>query len=144
MARKGGRVLVQTLSPDHAAIRAAVRHDFPGFAVNELELRKQLKYPPFGAMVRIVIRGPLEETTRGVAETLEQRLQAGTAKGDGARIVGPAPAAIPRLRGNYRFQIQLQAPAIETLHEIVKQATHKFKPIKEVVVTVDVDPWDMM
>ena len=142
--KKGGRVLVQTLSPDHAAIRAAVRHDFPGFAVNELELRKQLKYPPFGSMVRIVIRGPLEETTRGVAETLEQRLQAGTIKGDGVRIVGPAPAAIPRLRGNYRFQIQLQAPAIEILHDVVKQATTKFKPIKEVVVTVDVDPWDMM
>ncbi len=142
--KKGGRVLVQTLSPDHAAIRAAVRHDFPAFAAHDMQLRQQLQYPPFGAMVRIVVRGPLEETTRGVAETLEQRLQSGTIQGDGVRIIGPAPAAIPRLRGNYRFQIQLQAPAIEMLHDIVKQATFKFKPIKEVVVTIDVDPWDMM
>ena len=143
-SKKGGRVLVQTLSPDHAAIRAAVRHDYPTYATHEMQLRRQLQYPPFGAMVRIVVRGPLEETTRGVAESLEQRLQVGTSQGDGVRIVGPAPAAIPRLRGSYRFQIQLQAPAIELLHDIVKQAMLKFKPIKEVVVTIDVDPWDMM
>ena len=44
---KGGRVLVQTFSPDHAAIRAAVRHDYAAFAAQELPLRKMLHYPPF-------------------------------------------------------------------------------------------------
>ncbi len=110
---KGGRVLVQTLSPDHPAIRSASRHDFPGYAAHEMELRRQLQYPPFGAMIRIVVRGPREETTRGVAEDLVQRLQKATIEGDGTRIVGPAVAAISKLRGSYRFQIQLQAPAIQ-------------------------------
>ncbi len=54
---KGGRVLVQTFSPDHPAIRAAVRHDYAAFAAQELPLREMLHYPPFAAMIRLVIRG---------------------------------------------------------------------------------------
>lgn len=145
--KKGGRVLVQTLSPEHPAIQAAVRHDYPRYASYEMKLRQQLHYPPFGAMVRIVLRGPREETTRGVAEDLAQRLQSATQETQeesGIRIVGPAPAAIPKLRGSYRFQLQLQAPTIKVLHDMVKQATTKYKPAGDVVVTIDVDPWDMM
>ena len=141
---KGGRVLVQTLSPEHPAIQAAARHDFPRYAAHEMQLRQQLQYPPFGAMVRVVLRGPREETTRGVAEDLTQRLQRAAEALSDVRIVGPAPAALPKLRGNYRFQIQLQAPKAKTLHDVVEQATTKYKPAGDVVVTIDVDPWDMM
>ncbi|MEM8944752.1 MAG: primosomal protein N' [Planctomycetota bacterium] len=142
--KKGGRVLVQTLSPDSPAIQAAVRHDYPRYAAYDMQLRKQLRYPPFGAMVRIVLRGPLEQTTRGVAEELCQRLLASGDDVEDLRVVGPAAAAIPRLRGNYRFQIQLQAPEIEMLHGVVNSGMKKFKPGGDVVVAVDVDPWDMM
>ncbi len=142
--KKGGRVLVQTLSPDHPAIQAAVRHDYPRYAAHEMQLRQQLKYPPFGAMIRLVVRGPKEETTRGVAEDVTDRLNAHRPEGEEVRVVGPAPAAIPKLRGSYRFQIQLQAPTMEPLHHTVCGATAKYKPVGEVVVTIDVDPWDMM
>lgn len=142
--RKGGRVLVQTLSPDHPAIQAAVKHDYPRFAEQELLVRKQLRYPPFGAMIRIVLRGPREETTRGVAEGLAERLKAAASETSDARVMGPAPAAIPKLRGSYRFQIQLQAASMESLHAAVRTATKKQKLAGEVVATVDVDPWDMM
>ena len=54
------------------------------------------------------------------------------------------PAAIPKLRGKYRFQIQLQAPTVQLLHDVLQQATTKYKPVGEVLVTIDVDPWDMM
>jgi len=142
--KKGGRVLVQTLSPEHPAIQAAVRHDFPRYAAHEMQLRKQLQYPPFGAMIRVVLRGPREETTRGVAEDLAERLHSATPESNGVRIVGPAPAAITKLRGSYRFQIQMQAPTIGVLREVVKLATTKYKPAGDVVATIDVDPWDMM
>ena len=52
---KGGHVLVQTFSPDHPAIRAAVRHDYAQFAAEELPSRKEVFYPPYGAMIRLVI-----------------------------------------------------------------------------------------
>ena len=46
---KGGRVLVQTFSPDHPAILAAVRHDYAAFAAGELPMRQMLRYPPFAS-----------------------------------------------------------------------------------------------
>ena len=48
--KRGGRVLVQTLNPEHPAIVAAVRHDFPKFAAHELAVRQAAHYPPFTAM----------------------------------------------------------------------------------------------
>ena len=54
---KGGRVLVQTFSPDHPAIQAAVRHDYAAFAAGELPIRQMLRYPPFASMIRLVVRG---------------------------------------------------------------------------------------
>src|SRR5262249_10815489 len=58
---KGGRVLVQTFSPDHPAIQAAVQHDFNAFTREELPLRAAHQYPPIAAMVRIVVRGKSKE-----------------------------------------------------------------------------------
>src|SRR6185436_18795107 len=79
--KQGGRVLVQTLSPDHPAIAAAVRHDFQKFASHELAVRRAGGYPPFSAMVRLVIRGPQEPTVRETAAHLGDRLRR-TASGD--------------------------------------------------------------
>src|SRR6185312_1328815 len=64
---KGGRVLVQTFSPDHPAILAAVRHDYKQFADRELPLRRMLGYPPFAAMIRVVVRGTRETITQEFA-----------------------------------------------------------------------------
>jgi primosomal protein N' (replication factor Y) len=67
---RGGRVLVQTLSPEHPAIVAATKHDFVLFAQNELPLRREYGYSPFASMVRIIIRGPDETLTESFAEEM--------------------------------------------------------------------------
>ncbi|MDZ4657156.1 MAG: primosomal protein N' [Bythopirellula sp.] len=141
---KGGRVLVQTLSPDHLAIRAAVRHDYEMFATEELGVRKQLHYPPYGSMIRLVVRGPAEETARAVAEQVAGELRAAAAALTGVRVMGPAVAAIAKLRDHYRFQIQLQAETMPPLHEVVQRVTAKLKLPEKVFLAVDVDPWDML
>jgi primosomal protein N' (replication factor Y) (superfamily II helicase) len=62
---KGGRVLVQTFSPEHPAIQAAVNHDFGMFAEQELPLREAHEYPPAAAMIRIVVRGKASRSGGG-------------------------------------------------------------------------------
>jgi len=116
---KGGRVLVQTFSPEHMALQAAVRHDFPRFATEELSARRQLLYPPFGAMVRIVVRGPSEEVTRTVAKDLADRLKQAGGEETALRVMGAAPASIAKLRNNYRFQIHLHAAESDFLRRVV-------------------------
>src|SRR5690606_18476597 len=65
---KRGQVLVQTFSPEHPVIQAAIRHDYHSFAQGELPNREMLGYPPYSEMVRLVIRGPSEAQTEGFAQ----------------------------------------------------------------------------
>ncbi len=142
---KGGRVLVQTFNPEHPAIQAAVRHDYAAFAATELPIRRMLRYPPFASMIRLVIRGPLEETTREFAGYLAQRLEEALQQEQAeARVLGPAPAPFARLRGKYRFQIQLQGPEGEKLRTAVRRATAELQSPKDVQWIVDVDPLNML
>ncbi len=142
---RGGRVLVQTFSPDHPAILAAVRHDYTAFAERELPLRRLLGYPPFTSMVRIVVRGPRETITQEFATALATCAKAALVpEQSGARILGPAPAPIAKLRGKYRFQLQLQGPDAEALRGAVSRAQEALKPPDDVQWIADVDPLDML
>jgi primosomal protein N' (replication factor Y) len=142
---KGGRVLVQTFNPDHPAIRAAARHDYRAFAAQELPLRQLLCYPPFSSMIRLVVRGRVENIAGQFAGELGQRLEAALERLQAdARLLGPAPAPFSKLRGKYRFQIQLQAADGEKLRAAVREATAGLKPPDDVQWIVDVDPLDML
>jgi primosomal protein N' (replication factor Y) (superfamily II helicase) len=142
---RGGRVVVQTLSPDAPAIMAAVRHDLPAFARDELPHREALGYPPFASMVRIVVKGKTQRTAKALAEELAARLGAQV---DGVlpavRILGPAPAPMARLRGAFRYQIQLQSADGSALRDAVQRATADLKASDGAGWIVDVDPIDMM
>jgi primosomal protein N' (replication factor Y) len=142
---RGGRVLVQTFSPDHPAIAAAVRHDYNAFAAVELPIRESLGYPPFGSMVRLVVRGPAEVTTGQFADEVARRLRTTLDEAQcTARILGPAPAPIAKLRGHFRFQIQIQASDGPSLRQAVRTATTDLKPPAEVLWMADIDPLDML
>jgi primosomal protein N' (replication factor Y) len=141
----GGRVIVQTLSPDTPAIMAAVRHDLAAFARNELPHRAALGYPPFASMVRLVIRGRTESATRTLADELARRLRASVVGVTPAvRILGPAPAPMARLRGSFRYQLQLQSTDGAVLRQMVQLATADLKSTADEGWIVDVDPLDMM
>jgi primosomal protein N' (replication factor Y) len=142
---KGGRVLVQTFSPDHPAIQAAVRHDYAAFAAGELPMRQMLRYPPYTAMVRLVIRGPSQPIGAEFAKYITGRLAAALERRQAdARVLGPAPCPFARLRGKYRFQIQVQGPAGELLRAAVAEATADLEPPEDVQWIVDVDPVEML
>jgi primosomal protein N' (replication factor Y) len=139
---QGGRVLVQTFAPDSPAILAAVRHDYNAFARAELPHRQAAGYPPFGSMVRIVMRSESAAQARALANEMGRRLR-GQASKD-VRVLGPAPAPMTKLRGQHRFQIQLQSVDGEALRNLVREVTVDLKTPNDVVWTIDVDPWDMM
>ncbi len=142
---KGGRVLVQTLSPDAPAIMAAVRHDLAAFATNELPHREALGYPPFASMVRIVIRGSRETSTEAFSHEISRQLHdRAESASPPVRILGPAPAPMAKLRGNYRYQIQLHSTDGELLRNVVRDATGDMKAPEGMAWIVDIDPLDMM
>ncbi|MEN6407164.1 MAG: primosomal protein N' [Thermoguttaceae bacterium] len=142
---KGGRVLVQTFSPEHPAIQAAVRHDYAAFAAGELPMRKMLCYPPFASMIRLVVRGPVEPVVAESANAIAHRIGESLAQQNvEARVLGPAPCPFARLKGRYRYQIQTQGLDGDGLRASVRQAMAKWEPSDEVQWNVDVDPVDML
>jgi primosomal protein N' (replication factor Y) len=136
---------VQTLSPDAPAIVAAMRHNLPAIAADELPHREALGYPPYTSMIRIVIRGKSDPSTQAMAEELAGRVRQGAEPDANViRILGPAPAPMAKLRGNFRYQIQLQSLDGDLLRNTVRSATADLKPPDDVAWIVDVDPLDMM
>jgi primosomal protein N' (replication factor Y) len=144
---KGGRVLVQTYSPEHPAILAASRHNYTSFAQGDLSCREQPLpgYPPFSSMVRLVVRGEEERAAEALAHELGERLTKSSRQLDGAiRLLGPAPAPIAKLRGCFRFHMLLQAARVDLLQNAVKQATVGLQTTAGTAWIVDVDPIDML
>jgi primosomal protein N' (replication factor Y) len=144
---RGGRVIVQTFSPEHPAIQAASRHDYESFAKGEMAMRRKFNYPPLGSVGRIIVRGSAEETTEAVAETLRTRLEAArNSLGYEVRILGPAPPPISKLRGKFRYHLLVQSINASHLGETIRRATESFSiPEKdEVLYVVDIDPIDML
>ena len=90
-----GRVLVQTFQPDARPLALAARHDVPRFLADELERRRELGYPPFSHLVRVLVTSPSEAPGLKLLEELKAGLD-----GD---LLGPAP--LFRLRGKYRAQL---------------------------------------
>jgi primosomal protein N' (replication factor Y) len=142
---RAGRVLVQTFNPDHLAIVAAARHDFQRFAECELTSRREFGYPPFGALVRIIFRGPLEAVARQAAADVVQCVKdrLGSAMSE-VRVLGPAAAPIAKLRGRFRFHALLQGPRREPLQEAVRYAQQQLSLPRDVQWMADVDPLDML
>jgi primosomal protein N' (replication factor Y) len=107
----GGQVIIQTYSPEHYAIQAASRHDYKAFYALELEYRRQLRYPPFTRLARLMFVHNNDQNCQAEAARMQQLLLTEKdARGlADVSLIGPAPAFIHRLRGKYRWQLIVRA-----------------------------------
>ncbi len=147
---KRGVVIIQTFNPKHYAIEAAVGHDYEGFYEKERALREQLGYPPFTHLTCVRLQGNLKERTEEAAHDLAGRLRktldSWPAKGSEIKVLGPAQAPIPKLRGKYRWQILLKAARPSLAQYLLREVERIAKPglrYKGVAVIFDVDPYQM-
>lgn len=142
---RGGRVVVQTFSPEHPAIVAASKHDFINFAREELAKREHFGYPPFGHLARVICRGPELAATEEFANSFANRLQAvRQLHGIEVRLLGPTPPPLARLRGKYRFHIMLHTLEPEPLNRLLMRTIVDIKPPKDIQYVIDIDPVDTM
>jgi primosomal protein N' (replication factor Y) len=135
-----GRVLLQTFMPEHYAIAAAARQDYGAFVRDELPARRELGYPPFGALA--LLRGEGRDEPRVVAtmDRLADELRP-TATAVGAELLGPAPAPLPRLRGAYRRHLLVKADTRRAVREVAERAAAwAARPPAGVRVILDIDP----
>jgi primosomal protein N' (replication factor Y) len=107
---RGGKVIIQTYTPEHYAIQAASRHDYASFYNKEVEYRRQLRNPPFTRLACLVYSHGNDTLCLREAERMKRLLiQEIDSKGIAdIEVIGPAPAFIHRLRGRFRWQLILR------------------------------------
>jgi len=134
-----GKVLVQTFTPEHYAITLAAKHDYVGFFEKEIELRKELKLPPYSHIVKITFRSKSSAKAFESASKLAAKL---TEKKDKNifSVAGPAVSWMSRLRKEYRWDVILKAKHAEDAVNLLRRALSGFKKASTVKMAVDVDP----
>lgn len=139
-----GLVIIQTFNTEHDSLRFALGHDFEGFAAHEIAIRKALNYPPGGRLVSFRIQaadlGRAQDTARRLSQrgrSLQTRVEAYRT----IEILGPAEAALSRLRNQYRFQVLMKGPRADILNTFARQVIGDEEWIPSGArVLVDVDP----
>jgi primosomal protein N' (replication factor Y) len=138
-----GIVLVQTINPDHYAVRLAAAQDYQGFYEKELSFRRMMHYPPFSAMANVLVRSEKKEMAMRMSTELSYLLNPPPEK---LRVMGPAEAPVPRLKNEYRYQFLIKAASRKALNELLRKVRnfaldHKWGAT---ALVIDVDPLTLM
>ncbi len=138
-----GIVLVQTINPDHYAVRLAAAQDYQGFYEKELNFRRMMHYPPFSAMANVLVRSEKKEMAMRMSTELGFLLNPPPEK---LRVMGPAEAPVPRLKNEYRYQFLIKAASRKALNELLQKIRnfaleHKWGAT---ALVIDVDPLTLM
>ena len=107
---RGGRVVIQTYTPDHHAIQSVKSHDYASMYQREIDFRRNLGYPPFGRLMRLTYAHSGAAYSQEQAAAMARRL---TDERDcrglpNLDILGPSPAFVARLRGRWRWNVVLR------------------------------------
>jgi primosomal protein N' (replication factor Y) len=143
-----GRVVIQTRNPESDPLQAVLAGDYDEFFKTEIESRNELGYPPFSSIIRLVFSGkdPVAVVTiaKRAAKIAESAgFTSSMLGGQIATIVGPSPAPLLKVRGEYRWHMLLKVQDALTTKGFLKDNYRRFVPEKYqnvVILTIDVDP----
>ncbi len=135
-----GEAVVQTLYPDHYSIQLACRQDYAAFYEKELLFRRTMRYPPFTSIVNTIVRARSFAGAMDDAADVAQKVRAADAA---LRVLGPAPAPIGKLRGEYRAQLLIKSTNRKRMREVLLKAVAD-RPELARRMTIDVDPLSVL
>jgi primosomal protein N' (replication factor Y) len=136
-----GEVIIQTFSPDHYAVQAAIHHDYLAFYNQEILFRKELKYPPFSRFANLISSDVHELKAQARATALAAALE--RTMPDSIEIIGPSAAPIARLKNQFRYHVALRAPVDAPISALVAEAMALLSTSERLGISIDIDPLNM-
>lgn len=132
-----GKVVVQTHSPDNPAIQSVLGANYDAFFKAECEARRQLGYPPYSAMIRVLFSSADPVRARRACEEAARALV-----GCPGEILGPAPAPLSKIKGEYRYHFVVKADRPREAREFIRRRLRDIspKPDNDISLLIDVDP----
>lgn len=139
-----GTVILQTRLAKHESIQATLRRDFEGFASSELAVRRALKYPPFVRLARIIA---VSKSSDGGLPLLREAkaLIDREFRSRGVLCIGPAPAPLSRIRGEWRSHLLIKSESAAELHSsLIRVSSLTKSRSSKVRLVIDIDPQEML
>jgi len=134
-----GELLIQTYAPLHYAIVAAAKQDYEAFYRHELELRRELNFPPFTNIIKVTLKSTNEAVARDTASELSKYLKKKLSDGE-THTVGPAPGVIPKIKNRYIWNILIKTKDVLKTCSKLRTLLNNYGRIKRTFVAIDVDP----
>ncbi|MBI3947863.1 MAG: primosomal protein N' [Armatimonadetes bacterium] len=140
-----GEVIIQTFDPDNYAIRAARDLDYASFYRQEVDFRRELGYPPFGALVNVLAADPESAAAQARASRAAMAIarEAKREESD-VEVLGPAPAPLARIKRRYRWHAIVRGPRDEEVQAVVRRGLDALPAADRAALSVDVDPASTM
>lgn len=142
-----GSVIFQTYNPDFYALESAKQQNYKDFYETEIQSREEFDYPPFSQVVRVILSSENQFRAEKSAQEIALRLCSMIEKyGTSERLIvlGPTPCVIEKIKGMYRFQIIIKNKMDEKGHAFVSKFLNQITVPKDIKLTIDVDPIDIL
>jgi primosomal protein N' (replication factor Y) len=138
-----GRVVIQTYQPENPLMRLLLQQDYLQFALQEIDKRKTLGYPPFEHICRVVLYGKNEALVKAKITALGRVFaELLDAQEHAFAVLGPAPCPLSKIKDRYRYQLMIKSPYRAFLVSVVKRLKLRAEP--QVQAEIDFDPVNTM
>lgn len=137
---KGGRVIVQTYRPTSPVLTRAATHDAEGFYADELAVRRELGFPPFARLLRVVLRSKNSAAAERAAAELAERI----GRSSGVEVLGPAECPIAMVAGNARRHVILRSVDPAPARSALAAALADWAAPSGCYVEIDPDPVSLL
>ena len=143
--KKEGRVLIQTYNPDSLAIEYAKMQDYKSFYESEIQIRKQLKYPPFCDIIVFEFSGENEQNTINQAKKIHKYLKEKIINERiGVILYSPVPAPINKIKNKYRYRMIIKCLYNNEINKLLQETIQNNELKKDVRQIIQINPNNMM
>ena len=142
-----GNVFFQTYNPDFYALESAKSQNYGEFYATEIVAREEFDYPPFSQIIRLILSSENNFRAEKSAQEIALRLCTMIEKygiSERIEVLGPTACVIERINGMYRFQILIKNKLDEKGHNFISSFLGKITMPKDIKLSIDVDPLDIL
>ncbi len=138
-----GTVVIQTINPDHYAVRFASQQNYRLFYEKEIQFRRAMRYPPFAALANVVVRAAEQERAFAMASELAALVNPPP---ESTRVLGPSEAPVRKLKAEFRYQMLIKSQQRRLLGELLNRLRRHAYEQKwpATALVIDVDPTSLL
>ena len=136
--KKDSVMIIQAYNTDDRILNDFINGDYYQFYKEELEIRKELSYPPFLKLINIIVTGKNEFKVKKDISKLAHEID--KIKKIKLSMLGPAPAPIARINHFYRWHIMIKTGSVLRFNNSLNMILKELKKDKDNKIIIDVDP----